>query len=267
MKGLIDMKKFTCAFSAALLSLTLFAGCGSKPAANTVHSVEDLNNKTIGVQLGTTGDIYASDIEGATIERYNRGADAVQALKQGKIDAVIIDNEPAKVFVEKNEGLQILEEEFAVEEYAVAVKKGNIELTEAINGALAELESEGTLDAIESNWIGENAGKSPYVTPEGTEYPNGTLVMATNAEFPPYELLENQEVVGFDVDMMRAVCDKLGYELEIENMAFDSIIASVDSGKADVGVAGMTVTEDRLKNVDFSDPYTTATQIIVVRAD
>ena len=65
--------------------------------------------------------------------------------------------------------------------------------------------------------------------------------------------------------MMRAVCDKLGYELNIEHIDFDSIIAAVDSGKADVGVAGMTVTEDRLKNIDFSDPYTTATQVIIVR--
>ena len=95
-----------------------------------------------------------------------------------------------------------------------------------------------------------------------------TLVMATNAAFPPYESLdENNNVIGFDADMMRAVCDKLGYELEIMNIDFDSIIAAVDSGKADVGAAGMTVTEDRLKNIDFSDSYTTATQVIIVRAE
>ncbi|MBE6854579.1 MAG: transporter substrate-binding domain-containing protein [Ruminococcus sp.] len=260
------MKKLVQAFSAVVLCVGLLTGCGG-PGPNTVHTADDLENKNIGVQLGTTGDIFAEDVAGAVIERYNSGADAVQALKQGKVDAVIIDNEPAKVFVEKNEGLQILEEEFAVEEYAVAVKKGNTELTEAINGALKELKSDGTLDQIEKNWIGEDAGKTPYVTPDGTEYPNGKLVMATNAQFPPYELVENNEIVGFDVDMMRAVCDKLGYELVIENMAFDSIIAAVDSGKADVGVAGMTVTEDRLKNIDFSDPYTTTTQVIITRAE
>ena len=71
--------------------------------------------------------------------------------------------------------------------------------------------------------------------------------------------------MGFDVDMMRAVCDKLGVELVIEDMAFDSIISAVDSGKADVGVAGMSVTKDRLKNVNFSDPYTSASQVIIVR--
>ena len=261
------MKKIVKSIAAAVLTITVLAGCSEGVKPNEVFSVADLDNKTVGVQLGTTGDIYASDIEGATIERYKRGADAVQALKQGKVDAVIIDSEPAKVFVSKNEDLMILDEEFAVEEYAIAIKKGNTELTEAINGALAELKADGTLDSISANWIGDNAGNSPYVTPEGTTYPNGTLVMATNAEFPPYELLEGTEVVGFDADMMKAVCDKLGYELKIENMDFDSIIAAVDSGKADVGAAGMTVTEDRLKNIDFSDPYTTATQVIIVRKD
>lgn len=259
------MKKIVKSIAATVLTITVLAGCSQGVKSNEVFSVADLDNKTVGVQLGTTGDIYASDIEGATIERYKRGADAVQALKQGKVDAVIIDSEPAKVFVSKNDDLMILDEEFAVEEYAIAIKKGNTELTDAINGALAELKADGTLDSISANWIGDNAGNSPYVTPEGTTYSNGTLVMATNAEFPPYELLEGTEVVGFDADMMKAVCDKLGYELKIENMDFDSIIAAVDSGKADVGAAGMTVTEDRLKNIDFSDPYTTATQVIIVR--
>lgn len=260
------MKKILSTTVAALACLAFFTGCGGTKE-NTVHTADDLKNKKIGVQLGTTGDALAGDVEGATVERYKRGADAIQALKQGKIDAVIIDNEPAKVFIEKNEGLQILDEEFAVEEYAIALKKGNTELTTAINDALAELKADGTLENIEKNWIGEEYGKYPYESPEGTEYPNGTLIMATNAEFPPYEFLENQEVAGFDVDMMTAVCDKLGYELEIENIAFDSIIASVNSGRADVGVAGMSVTEDRLKNVDFTDAYTTSTQVIITRAD
>lgn len=258
------MKKLFGSIAAIALAAVLCTGCsGVKP--NEVFSVADLNGKTIGVQLGTTGDIYSTDIEGAKIERYKGGADAVQALKQGKVDAVIIDNEPAKVFVQKNEDLTILEEEFAIEEYAIAIKKGNTELTTAINAALAELKEDGTLASIQANWIGDEAGQHPYVTPEGTEYPNGDLIMATNAKFPPYETLENGKVVGFDVDMMTAVCDKIGYKLVIEDMDFDSIIAAVDSGKADVGAAGMTVTEDRLKNVDFSDSYTTATQVIIVR--
>ena len=93
----------------------------------------------------------------------------------------------------------------------------------------------------------------------------GTLVMATNAEFPPYEYYEGENVVGIDADIAAAVADKLGMELKIEDMAFDSIISAVQSGKADVGVAGMTVTPDREKNVLFSDTYTSSSQVIIVR--
>jgi len=116
---------------------------------------DDLEGKSIGVQLGTTGDIYASDYEetGSTIERYSKGFEAVQAMMQGKIDAVVIDLEPAKVFVEENEGIKILDEALTVEEYAIAVKKGNTELLEKINTALAELKESGELQNIIDKYI------------------------------------------------------------------------------------------------------------------
>lgn len=260
------MKKFA-ALLMAVCMVACLSACGGV-AENTVFSVDDLPGKTIGVQLGTTGDIYASDYEaeGSTIERYNKGNDAVQALKQGKIDCVIIDSQPALAFVEKNPELTILEEEFAIEEYAMCVAKENADLTAAINGALDELKADGTLEAIIANYIGdETKGQSPYVSPEGVDRSNGTLVMATNAAFEPYEYYEGETIVGIDADMAQAVCDKLGYELVIEDMEFDSIINAVQSGKADIGVAGMTVTEDRLQSIDFTDSYTTATQVIIVR--
>lgn len=260
------MKKLAVLLMAVCMTATL-AACG-KVAENTVFSADDLPGKTIGVQLGTTGDIYASEYEaeGSTIERYNKGNDAVQALKQGKIDCVIIDSQPALAFVEKNPELTILEEEFAVEEYAMCVSKDNADLTAAINGALAELKADGTLDAIIANYIGdETKGQNPYVSDEGADRSKGTLVMATNAAFEPYEYYEGEKIVGIDADMAQAVCDKLGYELVIEDMEFDSIINAVQSGKADIGVAGMTVTEDRLQSIDFTDSYTTATQVIIVR--
>lgn len=262
------MKKLISSLMISAMVLGLTACGGSGVPANNVNSVDDLPGKMIGVQLGTTGDIYASDYEeeGSTIERYNKGADAIQALKQGKVDCVIIDEQPAIAFVKKNPDLKILEEEFALEEYAICISKENSELKEKINGALAELKANGTLDQIISNYIGDDTkGKFPYESPADVQRTNGTLVMATNAAFEPYEYYENQVVVGIDADMAQAVCDILGMELKIEDMEFDSIINAVTSGKADIGVAGMTVTEDRLLSVDFSDSYTTATQVIVVR--
>ena len=122
---------------------------------SAIASPDDLTGVIVGVQQGTTGDIYVSDLEadGTTVERYNKGFEAVQALSQGKIDAVVIDGEPAKTSVAQTEGLKILEESFTDEEYAIAVKKGNTELLEKINGALKTLKDNGTLDEIVAKYI------------------------------------------------------------------------------------------------------------------
>ena len=92
----------------------------------------------------------------------------------------------------------------------------------------------------------------------------GDLVMATNAEFPPYEYHEGDKIVGIDVEICQAIADEMGRNLVIEDMAFDSVITSVYSGKADIGAAGLTITEDRLKNINFSTPDATAAQVIIV---
>lgn len=265
------MKKLTALALAAAMTLSMAAAAFAEENSSGIATLDDLAGKKIGVQLGTTGDIYATDEyegdeAGTVIERYNKGNDAVMALKQGKIDCVLIDNQPALKFVEKNDDLMILEEDFALEEYAICVSKDNAELTEAINAALAELKEEGVLDQINANYIDdETKGTCPYVSPEDVDRSNGELVMATNAQFEPYEFYNGTDIVGIDVEMAQAVCDKLGYELKIEDMEFDAIINAVQSGKADIGVAGMTVTEDRLKSIDFTDSYTTATQVIIVR--
>ena len=100
---------------------------------------------------------------------------------------------------------------------------------------------------------------------KGETVQEGKLIMATNAEFPPYEFYEGDKVVGIDAEISAAIAEKLGLELQIEDMAFDAIITSVTSGKADIGAAGMTVTEDRKKNVAFTDTYATASQVVIVK--
>ena len=126
-----------------------------------ITSVDDLfaegANHIIGVQLTTTGDLYTTDdIEKAglgTIDRYNKGADAVMALKNGQVDCVVIDNEPAKAFVEANEGLKILDTEYVTEDYAIALSKDNDALQQAVNQALEELIADGTVQSILDKYI------------------------------------------------------------------------------------------------------------------
>ena len=261
------------AASASSTASSAASAAGSEASTQAIQALEDLAGKTVGVQLGTTGDLLMSEEVGegedklgiAGVEQYNKAADAVQALLTNKIDAVCIDDQVAKNFVAANpDELTTLDTAFAEESYAIAVSKDNSDLTEQLNGAIAELKEDGTLDAILDKYIAKVEGAEGYVSPEGTEYPNGTLVMATNAAFDPYEYIENGEIVGIDAEFAKALCDKLGYDLHIEDMEFDSIIAAVNSGKADFGMAGMTVTPERQEQIDFTDTYCTAAQYIIV---
>ena len=121
---------------------------------STIAKPDDLKGKKIGVQLSTTGDLTATDEFGKdSVVQYNKGNDAVMALTQGQVDAVIIDNEPAKSYVEANKGLKILDTEFLNEDYAACISKDNAGLTKAVNKALAELKADGTLQKIVDKYI------------------------------------------------------------------------------------------------------------------
>ena len=119
-----------------------------------IASVDDLEGKKIGVQQDTTGDIYCCDDFGdENVVEYKTGADAVQALVSGKVDCVVIDNEPAKSYVANAKGLKILETEYVTEEYAICISKENEELLSAINGVLADLQESGKLQEIVDKYI------------------------------------------------------------------------------------------------------------------
>lgn len=126
---------------------------------STIASLDDLNGKKIGTQLGTTGYVYCSDTpenggygEDAVVG-YDNGITAVQALLSGKVDCVVIDKAPAESFVAANPGLKILPTEYALEDYAIGFAKGNTELKEAVNKALSELIADGTVAKIVNKYI------------------------------------------------------------------------------------------------------------------
>ena len=100
-----------------------------------------------------------------------------------------------------------------------------------------------------------------------TTVEEGKLIMATNAAFPPYEYIEDNKIVGIDAEIAQAIADKLGLELVIQDMEFDSIIESVKGGKADIGLAGLTVTDERKEAVNFTESYATGVQVIIVKED
>ena len=124
------------------------------PNDSDIASPDDLAGKKIGTQRGTTGYLYCSDDFGEdAVVAYDNGLTAVQALNNGQVDAVVIDNEPAKAYVESNPGLKILDTSYAEEDYAIGMNKSNTALLEAVNAALEELKADGTLQSIVDKYI------------------------------------------------------------------------------------------------------------------
>ena len=255
-------------FISLAVSLSLSA-CESQKNAleNRVFSIQDLAHKKVGVQIGNTADIYASDFGGDTakidVERYTKLADAIQALLQGKIDAVMSDDQPAKAFVRQNPSLRILDEVFVEETYAGVIAKENQSLLDSVNLAIREMKANGIYDSIFNRYI--------YRTSDfryTQKIKNGPkLVLATNAQFPPYEYHEGEEIIGLDIDICNYIADYLGRSLEIQDIEFDAIINAVSSGKADMGFAGFTVTEERKKSIHFTDAYTLSKIVVIVRGN
>lgn len=250
------MKVLSVVLALVLIALC-FAACGGK---------ED--TLKVGVQTNTTGHLYTSwDFGEDVAVAYNNGALAVEALKNGKVDCVIIDNEPAKAYVAANTGLKILDTEYAVEDYAICFQKDNTELKDAVDGALKDLIADGSVKKIVDKYINDSGEALVGVPVEAVDTDKPNLTMATNAEFPPYEYIDGDMYYGIDVEVAKIIADKLGYDLVIANIDFDAIIPGVQSGKYSMGMAGMTVTEDRLKSVDFSTSYATGVQVVIVSED
>ncbi len=157
--------------------------------------------------------------------------------------------------------LKILDTEYAVEDYAICIAKENTELLEKVNTALATITENGTAQKIVDKYI---SGTAHDLTFQADAEGKPELHMATNAFFPPYEYYENEKIVGIDAEMAAAIADELGMKLVIDDMEFDAIITAVSTGKADMGMAGMTVTEERLQSINFSNTYATGIQSVIV---
>lgn len=267
-----------------LLSLALLiAVAGCAPAATTTEStastttkattteverikikdVGDLKFKIIGVQLGTTGDTIASDTQyrAKDVERFNKYVDAITSLKQKKIDCIIMDRDTAESYIKANDDLGIVDVGFEPEQYAVAVKKGNTDLLAVVNEVIAEMKADGSLAASLEAHADQKGAAPDY----NTGAAGGKLVVGTEPGFPPYEYMSGENVIGTDMDIMAKVAKKLDKELVIENLEFGGLIAAVQQGKIDAIAAGFSINEERKTNVDFSDFYVDASQVVVVR--
>lgn len=159
----------------------------------------------------------------------------------------------------KKAKLKVVETALTAESYAYAVKKGNTELLTSVNELLADMKADGSLDTLINSYFNGNA-TFKYTNPASK---TGCLIVATNAYFPPFEYFEGSDITGVDMEIASKLAQKLGKTLYIDNMEFSSVLASVQSGIADIAMAGITVTEARKAIYDFSTEYYESAQVLI----
>lgn len=161
--------------------------------------------------------------------------------------------------------VKVIDIDLSSEEYAFGVDKNQPELMQAANELIAEIKENGQLDEICNHYFGE--GEPVGVTSATEDASKDQLIVATNAEFEPFEYKKGDTFYGIDMEIAQLLADKLGKELVIKDMKFDAVLLSVQQQKCDIGMAGLTVSEERQQQVNFTDSYYSASQRLVVKGD
>lgn len=161
--------------------------------------------------------------------------------------------------------VKVIEVDLTSEEYAFGVDKTQPELLDSVNAFIKEIKENGTFDAICNNYFGD--GTPVAVTSAAYDESKDQLVVATNAAFEPFEYTQGDSYYGIDMEIAAALAEYLGKELVIQNMDFDAVCLSVGQQKCDIAMAGLTIKEDRKEYVNFSDPYYSASQKLIVLSD
>lgn len=246
-----------------LIICILLAGCSTELI--TVNNISDLENKKVGVYTGSEYDIILeNNIETAIPAYYNSYSDEISALKSGKIDAFLTDEPLAKEILKNNDGLRILDEKLTEDSYAFAISPNKNNLKDEIDIVIRDMKENGILDTMEKKWFGDNE-EAKILEKYNYEQSKGTIKFATVSGSAPFAYVKNNKIVGYDIDVINYVGYKLGYKIEIVEMAFEGLIAAISSGKVDVAGCSIIVTEERKKSVLFSEPNYTGGIVLVAR--
>jgi len=222
----------------------------------TITSLEDAREASIGVMTGSTGEHNAEKFfPDATVQRFDFSADAVTAMNAGQLDAAIVARTEAWLVTSKHPGITYVEEPIAMEHSAIAVRKGRDSLLTALNGILGELKETGVLKEMQDRWFRYDGQPYPEITvPVVSE--GEPLVVGTNAAHEPFGFLDkHKQFVGFDAELGRHLALGLGRPVVFKDMVFSGLLPALVSGKIDMIIADLTVTEERRHSVDFTIPY------------
>ncbi len=227
---------------------------GALPAG-VYASLDELSDKVIGVQTGTSFDqLVGERLPNAKKEYYNTKVDLINALTGHKVDASVMDEPVIKATMKAHEEITYVPEYLNRFEFGLVFPKNEKgeQLRDEFNAFLRQFRASGKLDEVEAAWFGDD--ESIQQVPEIPEGKKGTLKMATEAQYEPFEYIRNGQIVGYDIEMVARFCIENGYGLEIVDMNFDGVLPSVQTNKCDFAAAGIAITAERAESVLFSEP-------------
>lgn len=246
-----------------ILALTLLCG-----AMCTLASCggDEVNSK-IAIQSGTTSEAYAKVLKGVEIVSFDTFALAAQGMKNNNADYVFVDKTTANAICNEIEGLKVIDIALSSEYYGIGIDPKQAELKTQIDNILVTKAAE--IDAIKDKYMNGEEDKYVGVVTgiKDTAKAAQQLVVATNAEFAPWEYKEGNKYYGIDMEIAKLIADELGLELVIDDMAFNMVVGAVGNHGVDIAMSGITITAERAEVINFSTPYYTESIVVVCKAD
>ena len=256
----------------ALITILLaFAGCGAEKNGDIGSGGEtklsDLSGKKIGV---VTGSIQAIKLPGlipdATYLEFNTYADLVVAFNAKKVDAFSTDESIYKAMIWEGQSVDRIDEAIDLSDYGMIFEKGaDLDLQNKVNSYIAKIKDNGAHKALEDKWFGDSE-PTVFETYDDLDGASGTLKIGVSSASKPFVYIKDGKYAGFEVELMIGFCREYGYRLEFEDTAFAAIMSGVSSGRYDIGMSGITITDERKESVDFSDVSHTEDLVLVVKA-
>lgn len=249
---------------AIMLLIAVVAGCFALVGCD---KEETKDVYTIGVQEGTTSLMYAECLKGTEVSSFTTFPLAAQAMVNGNVDYVVCDKATATSMCNNISGIKYIDIALSTEFYAIAMDKNQPELNASINAVLANKSAE--VQAIIDKYLAGDEANYVGVTSAAKDVNNaaGQLVVATNAEFAPWEYKVGEQYYGIDMEIAQLIATELNLELVIDDMAFEAVISAVGNHGVDISMSGITITNERKEVVNFSTSYYTESIVLVCKAD
>lgn len=245
---------------------------------NKVTSYRDLKNKTVAAKTGTASAKFLDSHQekyGYTLKTFETGDQMYDSLRSGSIYAVMDDEAVIQYAIAQGQKLAINMPGESIGSFGFSVKKGskNDSLIQDFNRAIAAMKEDGTYQKIINKWLAGTTTDTDYaknltLTGDATKVASPkkkTYIIYSDSAFAPFEFKSGNQYIGIDMDLIRAIAKQQGFDVVIQNGEFDAALNSVKTGQADGIIAGMTVTDERKKTFDFSDPYYTSNIRLAVK--